>query len=296
MHFLDWLGAMGGVCTTSAATEHTTRAELRRLRDSGALWTPLRGWVALSGLESDATRALRLGGVVSCVSAFRAHGVWVPHGDDDLHVRVNRETHSERVDRAEGRDGVLVHRMHAHLLDLRPWDAVDGVVAALAVATGCLSTPDLIAAADSALQQGKVQRSDLDEMAAALPARRRAGLERASHLSGSGSESTFAALLRRCGIAFEQQAQLLPGEFCDFLIGRSLVVEIDSVEWHGSRAQQAVDRRRDAQLTALGYRVLRFSYEQVLFEPAYVVDAVLALVRRDVHERRPWAARPVAEE
>jgi len=52
----------------------------------------------------------------------------------------------------------------------------------------------------------------------------------------------------------------------------------------------AVDRRRDAQLTVLGYRVLRFAYEQVLFEPEYVLETVLELVRRGVHQRKPWAA------
>ncbi|WP_092916499.1 endonuclease domain-containing protein [Agrococcus baldri] len=95
-------------------------------------------------------------------------------------------------------------------------------------------------------------------------------------------------MLRRAGIRFVQQPELLPGEFTDFLIGKSLVVEIDSLAWHGSREQMANDRRRDAELTALGYRILRFTYEQVMFEPELVLDIVLGLVRRNVHERAPF--------
>ena len=288
MDFLAWLETVGGVCTTAAAQEHATAQQLRGLRSTGVLWTPLRGWIAVNGLENEITHALQHGGVATCVSAFRSHGLWVPHGDHDLHVRVNRETHSDRVDLAEGRDGVRLHRMHMDLPDSRPWDGVDGVLAALAAATGCIATDDVIAAADSALSSGRIQHAELRKLAARLPIRRRRALQQADELSGSGSESMFAAMLRRSGIAFVQQPELLPSEFFDFLIGKSLVVEIDSVEWHGSRSQQAADRRRDARLTSLGYRVVRFTYEQVLFDPEYVREIVLGLVRRNVHERELW--------
>ena len=97
MDFLDWLDVMGGVCTTTAARAHLSAPELRALRDRGELWVPLRGWLALRGVRNDTTRALELGGVITCVSAFRVHGLWTPHGDDHLHVRVHRSTHSVRV-------------------------------------------------------------------------------------------------------------------------------------------------------------------------------------------------------
>ncbi|GEK79388.1 endonuclease domain-containing protein [Agrococcus baldri] len=285
MDFLDWLGCMGGVCTAGAAREHVTARELRRLRDAGKLWVPMRGWVSLRGVGNDATRAVELGGVVTCVSAFKQHGLWTPHGDQALHVRVHRETHSARVDDAGAAEGVVVHRLDQRLREGRPWDGVDDVPTSLAAASGCVTANDLLAAADAALQQGKLQQPDLLGLARQLPGRRGRTFERASHLSGSGTESIFAAVLRHACIQFVQQPELLPGEYSDFLLGRSLVIEIDSATWHGSPAQMANDRRRDAQLTALGYRVVRFTYEQVMFELEQVRATVLELVRRGLQQR-----------
>ncbi|MCH1882119.1 DUF559 domain-containing protein [Agrococcus sp. ARC_14] len=287
MDFLHWLATAGGVCTTAIASEHISERELRELRRRGALRVPLRGWVALDGVDNDVTRALGLGGVVSCVSAFRSLGLWTPHGDRDLHIRVHRETHSARLARASRADGMRVHTLLRHLPERRPWDGTDSIPTSLAVAAGCVAEVDLIAAADSALRAKKLHRDELHDLTRQLPKALRRSLERASEQSGSGSESTFAAMLHRAQIAFTQQPELLPGEFCDFLIGKSLVVEVDSLEWHGSRKQMANDRRRDAALTMLGYRVLRFTYEQVMFEPQAVMAIVLDLVRRNVHRRAP---------
>lgn len=211
--------------------------------------------------------------------------MWTPHGEHELHIRVPRNTHGARVARAETCDGVIVHRLHDRLREETPWTGVDSALVTLAVASGCVSTDELVAAADSALSHGMVQTDALLELAASLPGRRRRVFERTTALSGSGTESTFAAMLRRARIAFVQQPELLPGEYFDFLIGRSLVIEIDSLEWHGSREQMLKDRVRDARLTALGYRIVRFTYEQIMFEPEHVMRTVLDLVRRRVHQR-----------
>jgi len=65
-------------------------------------------------------------------------------------------------------------------------------------------------------------------------------------------------------------------------------VELDSRTWHGRPVDIETDRRRDAELLALGYRTLRFTYEQMLFQPDLVRERVLALVRRDAHRRKLW--------
>ena len=96
-------------------------------------------------------------------------------------------------------------------------------------------------------------------------------------------------MLRRAGVAYVQQFRVRDGQVVDFLIGRSLIVEIDSQLWHASPEQQAADRARDAELIRRGYIPLRFTYEQVLFQPEYVMETVLAVVRRRAHLRAPWA-------
>jgi very-short-patch-repair endonuclease len=52
-----------------------------------------------------------------------------------------------------------------------------------------------------------------------------------------------------------------------------LVVELDGRTFHSSPAQMATDRRRDANLAALGVVVLRFTWEQYN-DGDYFVDAI----------------------
>ncbi|ROR65127.1 endonuclease domain-containing protein [Agrococcus jenensis] len=288
MELLEWLAANGGVSTVQAARDLVSAEELLDLKGSGAIWTPLRGWVALTGVSNDVTRALRVGGVATCVTALRMHGLWTPHGETRLHVRVNRRSHSARITEAERTPGVVVHRMHEWLDDARPTHGFDPVVATLAVASGCVSAEDLAAAAERGLALGTVQPHEVRTIAAGLPRRRRRGLERLCDRSGSGVESIFALMLRDAHIAYVQQFEPIPGMFVDFLIGTSLIVELDSRTWHGRPVDIETDRRRDAELLALGYRTLRFTYEQMLFQPELVRERVLALVRRDAHRRKLW--------
>jgi very-short-patch-repair endonuclease len=58
-----------------------------------------------------------------------------------------------------------------------------------------------------------------------------------------------------------------------------LVVETDGYRYHSSRAAKRRDNRRDRQLTALGWRTVRFTYEEVAFEPGVVGAEVAQLLR-----------------
>jgi very-short-patch-repair endonuclease len=57
-----------------------------------------------------------------------------------------------------------------------------------------------------------------------------------------------------------------------------LVLEADSFEWHGTRSGLAADTRRYNMLVVAGWIVLRFCYEDVMFQPeevrAVLVEAV----------------------
>jgi very-short-patch-repair endonuclease len=57
-----------------------------------------------------------------------------------------------------------------------------------------------------------------------------------------------------------------------------LVVETDGYRWHSTKEAQLRDRRRDRELTALGWRPVRFTYEEVAFEPARVGSELSALL------------------
>lgn len=58
---------------------------------------------------------------------------------------------------------------------------------------------------------------------------------------------------------------------------RRIALEADSFTFHGTR--QALDRycRRYSDLVAAGWTVLRFSYEQVMFDRTWVADTVAAV-------------------
>ena len=49
------------------------------------------------------------------------------------------------------------------------------------------------------------------------------------------------------------------------------MIELDGWETHRTRAAFKSDRRKDAALTSAGYRVMRFTYEDVVYEPDTVV-------------------------
>jgi Protein of unknown function (DUF559) len=65
----------------------------------------------------------------------------------------------------------------------------------------------------------------------------------------------------------------------DFLWrSQRLIVETDGHAHHGTRTAFERDRARDARLTMLGYRVVRFTYRQLVHEHDVVVATLRALL------------------
>ena len=69
-----------------------------------------------------------------------------------------------------------------------------------------------------------------------------------------------------------------------------IVLEADSFEWHGNRADLDRDARRYNALVAAGWVVLRFSWEEVMFHPARVRATIEAVVARRT-EQLCWGCR-----
>ena len=86
-------------------------------------------------------------------------------------------------------------------------------------------------------------------------------------------------------LPFVQQIKVAGVGRVDFLIGECLVVEVDGAEFHTTREAFEEDRRRDALLSSLGYRVLRFSYNQINKRWPVVEAALLAAISRGDHRR-----------
>jgi very-short-patch-repair endonuclease len=90
-------------------------------------------------------------------------------------------------------------------------------------------------------------------------------------------EIAFRKLVRRAGLPeprgnYTLDAPDHPRLEVDFYFPtHDLVVETDGWDTHKTKAAFKSDRRKDAALTAAGYRVMRFTYEDVVYEPDTVV-------------------------
>ena len=58
------------------------------------------------------------------------------------------------------------------------------------------------------------------------------------------------------------------------------MVETDGLRYHRTPAEQARDRERDQAHTAAGMTQLRFTHEQVHYEPEHVLSVLRATARR----------------
>jgi very-short-patch-repair endonuclease len=96
-------------------------------------------------------------------------------------------------------------------------------------------------------------------------------------LTRSEAEQRMLALIRRIGLPTPRTNVMVLGHEVDFLWpGERLIVETDGFGTHGTHAAFERDRRRDAKLQAAGYRVLRFTWWQLVNEPD-VIAARLAV-------------------
>lgn len=115
-------------------------------------------------------------------------------------------------------------------------------------------------------------------------------------------ESTLLAICRSVpGLDVVPQHDIAGVEF----LGRAdlvdpelrIVVEADSFTWHGGRDALVRDARRYNGFTVNGWLVLRFTWDDVMFHPAFVRDVLVAAVscqldanRVFCDRRRAWGA------
>jgi very-short-patch-repair endonuclease/predicted transcriptional regulator of viral defense system len=93
-------------------------------------------------------------------------------------------------------------------------------------------------------------------------------LQHEPSLTRSEAEIAFLELVRDAGLPAPETNVNVLGHEVDFLWrAQKLIVEVDGFAYHSSRQAFERDRRRDARLQAAGFRVVRFTYLQVVNEP-----------------------------
>lgn len=94
-------------------------------------------------------------------------------------------------------------------------------------------------------------------------------------------ERRFLPLARQAGLPTPLTGQLVNEFEVDFYWpDLGLVVETDGLRYHRTPAEQARDRLRDQTHTAAGLTPLRFTHEQVRYEPEHVLTILTATARR----------------
>jgi len=283
---LPALTALGGVAATRVLQgEHGVHErEVRAAVARGDIVRVRQGWVALPSADPDVVAAVRVGGVLSCTSVLRHSRVWTDH-DHGVHVRVpsNVGRLSSPHDRRrplEPRHSVTVHRPQWASITPSP---VDDSITALAVAIACQPRLSAISTLDSALNLGLTTVSALHDAFAPLPAKYRAYLSFVDPTSQSGLETKTRLALRSKNVRLRSQLHIPRVGKVDLVVGERLVLELDGYEWHSRKADFEEDRRRDRELTAQNYQVLRLSYEQVTNDWPGCEEAILGLIRRRKH-------------
>ena len=230
----------------------------------------------------DAADALALAGPRSAVShelAALAAGVeLVDDGEQRLTVPRNRSR-------------LQVPGWRVHRRDLRPDEVEEEegvrrttVLRTLLDLCFVLSHAHAVVAADSALRQQLVAPAEL-QAALLAAAGRGAGRLRAvaaavDPLSGSVLESLLRVLLQTLEVPPVSQHVVhdAAGHFLarvDFCWpALRLVVEADGFSFHSDRAAYRRDRERLNDLERCGWRVLRFTWEDVVHRPEHVLELV----------------------
>ncbi len=282
----------GGLFTRSEASAvGYSNYRIRRLLRSG-LWIVVLGSVMTTlgtpltpvTLAWAAVLATGVGGVASHGTAGRLWGLRVPD-DPEVHVIVARDCRVRRAGLRTHRvplpdddiatlDGLQVTTLVRTIVDLLLWLPVEAGQAMLV----------------DAQRRGLVRNSDVRHHLITGPQRH--GMHRAWTVVNeagnaySVAEVRLRRVLRRAGLSgWRENIALYDADglvgWADVIFDAArVIVELDGRAYHsGAEAFQA-DRTKQNRLVAMGYVVLRFTWDDVVKRPDYVVQTVQQALAR----------------
>lgn len=251
-------------------------ADRRRLLRHGHI-RRIGTWYATSQAPDGLLPILELGSRATCLTAAEHHDLWVP-----LHSGTH--VYRPRGKGLEARATDLVH----HGSGLRSWPDTDPVAElplALEHAARCVSVPDAAILFESALHRKKLSMRSVLHCVAHLPRVLRAQLSHLSPLAESGTETAVRWWLESLRVVVIPQVQIPGVGRVDLKLGKSWIIECDSVKYHDNDEQFHRDRARDLRLRARGYVVTRLTWEQVFLDWSNTKEQLLTILRRRDHRR-----------
>jgi very-short-patch-repair endonuclease len=280
---VDVLRRLGGSARWADLDGHLTRRDLAAAVRRGEVVRIDRGCYALASLPPARQAAALARGVLSHATAVEHWGWSTVAPPTQVHVSVAAGSKPKPI------DGV-----RHHWRTLAPQDVVDGVTSPLRTVLDCAAVMpfrEALTVADSALRDNGVLADELLTGAAVLRGPFSAGPRRVARLATGLAANPFESVLRAelldAGLTgFTPQLVIrTPTSTARVDLGderRRIAVEGDSYTHHGTRTAFSADCARYDQLVRAGWLVLRFTWEQVMFRPEWVVD-----VTRDVVRSRP---------
>jgi very-short-patch-repair endonuclease len=230
---------------------------------------------ALAGLDEAKQRARTLGGVVSHLSAAQHWGWKVKHPPLRPCVTLPRSARKPVAD------------VELHWQDLTEAQVVDHVTCRVTTVTACArayARDVALCVADSALREGMVTQDDLLIAAEQSPRTgRRRALWVAENADGR-ADNPFESTLRDIALHVPGLHVVAQGSVDGVgrvdLLDRTLgiVVEAESYEWHATRDQLRRDVKRYTTCARCGFVVVRFTWDEVMFDADYVRAALADVV------------------
>ncbi|MEO7980876.1 MAG: DUF559 domain-containing protein [Sporichthyaceae bacterium] len=277
MDIVDALRALGGASRAMPLRRLVGRRSMRDALAEGSV-VRVRGVWQLADRGRGLTAAVEMRGVRSHRSAAEFWGFALPPAEADLHD----VTVPAKARRAHVPDDVRLRYR-----DLPDDVRAVGVTPPIDTVVDCLrdlSLREALSVGDSALRSGKVR---LEELRLAVHVVRGPGARKARERcalldarAANAFESSARALLLEAGLTgFQPQVTIRNG---DRWLGRvdladpvlRIVVECEGFAFHSDRGAFLKDLVRYTSLVAAGWRPLRFSWEQVMFDCDWVVARV----------------------
>jgi very-short-patch-repair endonuclease len=290
MQVLEVVRQAGGVIDTRRLVAFTSRRKVRTALRKGVIVRDARGRYALPTAEAAVRAASRLNAVVSHRSAA-AHYGWEmknPPSVPTVTVPRNRKLPLERREGVDvkWRDVPYEHVTHEGVTG-KAWTVID--------CAKTLPFDEALAIADSAVRHGDVTRAALIGLALQVPSTGRARCLRVAEAADGRAANPFESVLRAIaldvqGLDVEPQVLISENGFVGTpdLVDRTrrVAIEADSYEFHGKRRGLRRDCERYNALSLCGWLVLRFTYEHVMYRPAYVAECLRVLVASRRPQRR----------
>lgn len=279
---------LGGVARWAEIECLVTRAQVDAELAAGTITRLRRGTYALGDVDDVRARAERVAGTVSHLSAALAHGWKVKHPPEKPTITLPRS-------RSLPEGGGLT----VFWQDLGPRQARRGLTRPVQTVIECARAYDFdvaLCVADSALREGAVSRRQLLAAAEASPRTGRARAVRVAQSADSRAANPFESCAR--AIALEVPRLAVHAQVGISGVGRvdladldlGIVVECESREFHSDAASLRRDVRRYTACARLGLVVVRFTWDEVMFDPAYCRAALEDVVQLRLQQavRATW--------